>query len=148
MRCNERISRRRAFTLVEIMIVVVILGVLAAMVVPQFLSASALSRENAMGMDLQRIRTQLQIYKVQHGDTWPALSTFTEQLTQASNPRGDTATPGTAGYGLGPYIREVPANPKVGTRDVGVGGVGTSAWFYDETTGDFRANDSIESRAF
>ena len=139
---------RLAFTLVEVLIVVVILGVLAAIVVPQFHNASAVSRESALGMDLQRIRTQLQIYKVQHGDTWPALATFADQLTQASNSQGETAPPGTPGYGLGPYVRELPANPNTGTANVSATGVGTSAWYYDEATGDFRANDSAETRAF
>lgn len=141
-------SGARGFTLVEILIVVVILGVLAAIVVPQFLSAAATARNNSLQMDLNRVRTQLEIYKVHHRDAWPSLAALVDQLTQSSNAQGATAAPGTSGYPLGPYVREFPVNPRTGTADVAAGAVGSSAWYYNENTGDFRANDSAESRAF
>lgn len=138
---------RHGFTLVEILIVVVILGILAAIVIPQFTSATEESRNNSLRMNLHRIRTQLQIYKQQH-NAWPALTTFAEQLTMASNTAGVTAAPGTDGYEFGPYVTEIPANPRNGLNTVADTEVGTSGWYYDETTGEFLANDSAESREF
>ena len=135
------------FTLVEILIVVVILGILAAIVVPQFTSAAAESRENSIKMDVHRIRVQLEIYKAHHSDQLPSLANFEAQMTMSSDAQGDTAELGTDGYPFGPYIREVPRNPNTSTNTVGDGEIGTSAWYYNEVTGEFRANDSEESAA-
>ncbi len=56
------------FTLVEILIVVVILGILAAIVIPQFTDASTQAKESALASDLQMMRSQLELYKIQHND--------------------------------------------------------------------------------
>jgi general secretion pathway protein G len=139
---------RRAFTLVEILIVVIILGILAALVIPQFTSAAATSRENSIKMDLHRIRVQIEIYIQQHDGKPPTLANFTQQLTMATNEQGQTAAVGTPGYRFGPYIQSVPLNPSTNTRTVSDGPVGSSAWYYNEETGEFRANDSEASRLY
>ena len=146
--CHHRPKAQQAFTLVEILIVVVILGILAAVVIPQFSSAADTSRENTVRMDLHRIRIQIEIYRQQHNATPPTLENFVQQMTLASNEDGETAAVGTAGYRFGPYIQAVPLNPHTNTRTIGAGEPGTSAWYYDETTGNFHANDSQASRAF
>jgi len=137
-----------AFTLVEILVVVVILGILAVIVVPQFTSAASETRENSLKMNLFRIRQQLEIYKQQHNGDWPSLDNFSDQLTQASNAAGETASPGTAGYRFGPYLRDVPPNPYTETNTVGNGSAGSSAWYYNENTGEFLANNSAEHRKY
>src|SRR5690606_32454749 len=103
-------NRTAGFTLVEVLIVVVILGILAALVVPQFTSAGEQSRENSVKMDLFRVRQQIEIYKQQHGEV-PSLEFFTEQMTMATNMVGEPAPAGTEGYHLGPYLRDIPRNP-------------------------------------
>lgn len=142
----HRKSQDGGFTLVEILIVVVILGVLASIVIPQFTSATDSSRESTLKMDLHRIRTQLVLYQQQHNGEYPTVSDFETQMTQASNTAGDTAAAGTAGYPHGPYIQQMPLNPWTTTRDVGGGAVGTSAWYFNSSTGDFRANNSAQAR--
>ncbi len=133
---------RKGFTLVEVMIVVIILGILAAIVVPQFSDASTDAKLTSLKTNLQTIRGQLQLYKLQHNDTWPALATFSDQMTLASKADGTTAALGTAGYTLGPYLQAVPQNPYTSTSDVTAGAVAsTKAWYYNESTGVFRANN-------
>ncbi|MFN4243024.1 MAG: type II secretion system protein [Tepidisphaerales bacterium] len=64
--CPSR-GRRRAFTLVEILIVVIILGILAAIVVPQFASASTDSRNSVVARNLQSLAEQFLLYEARHG---------------------------------------------------------------------------------
>ena len=143
-------ARRRSagFSLIEIIIVVAILGILAALVVPQFSSAADTSRENSTKVTIYRIRQQLELYKAQHAGQWPTLADFHDQMTRASNETGDTAALGAAGYDLGPYLHAVPKNPYTDTRTVGDGPPGTSAWYYDQATGEFRANHAADARAW
>src|SRR5205823_8220667 len=68
-----RRARTSGFTLVEILIVVIILGILAAIVIPQFTNASQDARKSSLVSQLQTIRSQVELYKLQHGDTLPAL---------------------------------------------------------------------------
>ena len=65
--------KRSAFTLVELLIVVVILGILAAVVVPQFSDASTDARVSSLTTNLQTIRGQLELYKLQHNGNYPTL---------------------------------------------------------------------------
>lgn len=66
--------RRTAFTLVEILIVVVILGVLSAIVVPQFASATSSAQEVATLEHLGRLRRALAVYYVRNNGTFPAVT--------------------------------------------------------------------------
>lgn len=133
---------KKAFTLVEVLIVVIILGILAAIVVPQFSDASSDAKLSALKTNLQTIRSQIQVYKIQHNDVYPTAAAFANQMTLASKADGTTAAVGTAGFDLGPYLQSIPANPYTNTSTIGTGAVGSSAWYYDETTGTFRANNA------
>src|SRR5712671_3629272 len=64
-------SRKSGFTLVEILIVVIILGILAAIVIPQFTNASQDARESSLLSQLQTLRSQIELYKLQHKDKLP-----------------------------------------------------------------------------
>lgn len=129
----------RAFTLVEVLIVVIILGILAAVVVPQFSDASSDAKLSALQTNLQSIRSQLQLYKIQHNDTWPTLASFTAQMTAG------TKADGTAGTVYGPYLLSIPNNPFTDTNTVTKGANDSSAWYYDDSTGEFRANDTAHT---
>ena len=82
-------TRKSGFTLVEILIVVIILGILAAIVIPQFTNASQDARESALLSQLQTLRSQIELYKLQHMDKLPDLVTNWNPLTTVTN--GDTA---------------------------------------------------------
>ncbi|MGE3107918.1 MAG: type II secretion system protein [Phycisphaerales bacterium] len=64
----------RAFTLVEILIVVVILGMLAAIVVPQMSSAVQDSAATTTYSELQKIRRHILIYKARHANQLPSVN--------------------------------------------------------------------------
>ena len=100
----------RAFTLVEILIVVIILGILAAIVLPKFANASDDARRGVLGSTLHALRSQIELYMLQHGDQRPALATSDwTPLTQQSTYLGQTC---------GPYIPNVPRNPLNGFSDI------------------------------
>jgi general secretion pathway protein G len=66
--------RLRAFTLVEILIVVVILGILGSIVVPQFASATTQAKEVATLEHLGRLRRALAIYYVRNNAMYPGIT--------------------------------------------------------------------------
>src|SRR5512137_530721 len=97
---------KRGFTLVEILIVVVILGILAAIVIPQFTQASTEAKQNSLASDLQTLRSQIELYKVQHNDTAPLAATFANQMVYTSDIDGNVNGTSKARSGLfqyGPY---------------------------------------------
>ena len=134
-------AKRYGLTLIEIMIVVTIIGILAAVTIPVFSTASDDSKLGNLKTNLQTIRAQIELYKMQHNETYPtSATTFVNQMTLASKSDGTTAAIGTAGFNLGPYLQSIPNNPYTDTNTVGTGGVGSSAWYYNGSTGQFRAN--------
>ena len=147
----------RAFTLVEILLVVMIIGVLAAIVLPEFSNATDVSKASMMADNLRILRTQVEVFKSQHYDVPPGYpdcdrgntatdAAFIAQMTMASTESGDLAAEGTAGYPYGPYLREVPANPFNGKTSIEVVAVMPAAadeshgWVYCPTTMEFRSD--------
>lgn len=65
-----RTQVKRGFTLIEILIVVVILGILAAIVIPQFTSASEEAKGSSVQSQLQTVRSQIELFNMKEG-TYP-----------------------------------------------------------------------------
>ena len=142
---------RKAFTLVEILIVVIILGILAAIVIPQFSEASDDARLSSMVSDLQTVRCQLELYRVEHGIYPDGVDStaWVAQLTGKTMKDG-TAWDNTVGTDYGPYMQIFPTNPFNDLSDVAFGGAAgdnSTGWRFDSTTGKFAANDSPEHAA-
>jgi general secretion pathway protein G len=121
---------RSGFTLVEILIVVVILGILAAIVIPQFTQASTEARESSLVSNLQTIRSQIELYKIQHNDLPPTdAASFETQMIGFTY--ADRTTALAAGVGVfGPYLQKVPVNPFTPANSNVTGVVGTDSWGY------------------
>jgi type II secretion system protein G len=64
---NNARRKQRGFTLIEILIVVVILGILAAIVIPQFTNASQDAQVSAVKSQLQTIRSQIELFRIKNG---------------------------------------------------------------------------------
>ncbi|HVP11573.1 MAG TPA: type II secretion system protein [Phycisphaerae bacterium] len=131
--------RRSGFTLVELLIVVIILGILAAVVIPQFTDASTDTRSSSLAQNLQTIRQQIEVYRLQHAGSYPTVANFANQMTMTTDAAGST-TAGTRPFG--PYMMSIPNNPFSNANDVSstVSSDGTKGWFYDGA-GIFKAND-------
>lgn len=115
-------KRARAFTLVEVLIVVVLLGILAAIVIPAFSGATTPAKDSALASDLSLLRRFILIYKSQHlevapgypnGNTTaePTHAAFRDQAMLSSKATGETAAVGTADFPYGPYLSRIPVNP-------------------------------------
>jgi general secretion pathway protein G len=127
MNRQNRTQPRKGFTLIEILIVVIILGILAAIVIPQFTNASKEAKQSALVTMVQSMRSQIALFKLQHNDMLPGASplkdtggmfaeaTFWDQLTLFSKLDGTTAVAkNTAtGFVYGPYMQSIPVNPLV-----------------------------------
>lgn len=100
---------KSGFTLVEILIVVVILGILAAIVIPQFTDASEDAKEASLLSNLQTMRGQIELYKAQHSGALPGAGTA--NVTTALTSRTDVDGTADADGDYGPYMQKIPANP-------------------------------------
>ena len=140
-----RSTSTNAFTLVEILIVVIILGILAAIVIPQFTNASQDARKNSLTSQLQTIRSQLELYKLQHLDQLPtdlaaggtggngSANGCWTLMCEKTNADHTTTSPGNGlSCPFGPYLQAAPVNSLnsssevdvvSGTTDYGSGGV-------------------------
>jgi general secretion pathway protein G len=112
---------------------------LAAIVIPQFTNASQDARKNSLTSQLQTIRSQVELYKLQHADTLPDLvTTGWTLLTNKTNSTGTVTSVGS----FGPYLQQTPVNSlNQGTNAVqGTGAAisgnnATTGWVYDYGSG-------------
>ncbi|MCK4623790.1 MAG: prepilin-type N-terminal cleavage/methylation domain-containing protein [Phycisphaerae bacterium] len=136
-------GRTTGFTLVEILIVVIILGILAAIVIPQFTEASNDARNSALKSDLQTFRSQIELYKIQHLDALPGAggATFIQAMTGQTELDGDVWV---AGDAYGPYLQKIPTNQFNNLNTVNIDGtVGddNAGWDFNSTSGQINADD-------
>lgn len=157
--------RRSAFSLVELVMVVTIIGIVSGIAVPRMADASSRASANALQATLANVRKAIDVYYAEHGlfpgydpASRAAVSDrFTDQLVMYSDEQGRT----TANYGypyiFGPYLRApFPKNPtndlatvhmKTNPGDVDPAD-GTVGWVAVLSTGDFQisAKDSDLTR--
>jgi prepilin-type N-terminal cleavage/methylation domain-containing protein len=134
---------RRAFTLVEILIVVIIMGVIATIIIGLFNNTTSDAALGALKDNLRGVRSALQIYVAQHG-TYPDGTSFEAQMTQYTDASGNISPTATPTHKFGPYILRLPPLPVGANRGkttvTSTGYADGYGWQYDATSGDFRAN--------
>ncbi len=102
---RPRRARMRAFTLIEVMVVVAILGILAAVIVPQLMDRPDAARVAAAKQDIATIMQALKLYRLDN-QTYPS----TDQGLQALVVRPTTA-PLPPNWKSGGYLERLPQDP-------------------------------------
>ena len=151
---REKFFQNKGFTLIELLMVVIILGILAAVAIPQFSSSTNDAKMSALKSNLSSIRGAIELYSVQHSDEYPDAN-IVVQMTLYSDADGATSTTKAGAFQFGPYIKNgFPDNPfvtaspdavvvdkstaTIGTKQADPNAVG--GWIYVVTTGEFIAN--------
>jgi prepilin-type N-terminal cleavage/methylation domain-containing protein len=133
----------RAFAFVELIIVVAIIGILAAIAMPSFQSHAMEARESAGKDNLRILRNTVQLYAAQHGDVPPGYmnddSTGTPSFLRVWQQLVKD----------GKYLPSLPYNPFNELNDITVLGnsdafpaeaPGDTGWIYKPVTREFRLN--------
>jgi general secretion pathway protein G len=118
-----------------------LLGLLASIVVPQFSDANGDAKMANLKKNLQQVRAQLELYRLQHNNAYP--TNITTQLTSKTD---DTGTIDPAGA-CGPYMRFFPDNRFIDdpAKTDATGGAAGDGWSYTAATGIFLANSTGHS---
>ena len=163
----ERLPVVRGFSLVELIIVIIVLGILAALAIPYFSEATQEAMESALKTNLAAVRAAIDRYARDHGDKLPGVKSdsgggqtdattapvaLVRQLTLYTKGSGQVATTKGNPFSYGPYLSHFPENPlaKVTdkasvavTEDAGTltaDASPTTAWKYSKETGKIIAN--------
>ncbi|RME37559.1 MAG: type II secretion system protein GspG, partial [Deltaproteobacteria bacterium] len=105
MRIQKCLSDQRGFTLIEILVVVLILGILAGIVVPRLLDKPEEARRTKAAVQIRGLEEALSIFKLDNGfypDTEQGLSALVEKPTTGRIP---------ARWREGGYIKKIPKDP-------------------------------------
>lgn len=132
-------NKKSAFTLVELVVVILILGILAGVAAPKFLSTSQTATDNGIKQTLAILRDAIELYTADNGGSLPPCANATTSLQDA----------------LKPYIRgKFPVSP-VGSKDQDVEATtttpvvatasATEGWKYNTDTGEIICNSDALS---
>ena len=173
---KDQIGRKyqqSGFTLIEMLIVIIILGILAMIIIPQITVSTDDAKVSTLKTNLTGVRSAIEVYSAQHNMTYPGVKTdgtnaagtadaFIAQLTQFTDIDGKISGTKTVTHIYGPYIKGavLPANPYVtdaalnnkvtvaATADVTTVRTvlaGGNGWAYWPAVGIFYANDAGSS---
>ncbi len=126
-------QERKAFTLIELVVVVMIIGILVAIAAPKMLNITGDATDNSARMSLEVVRDAIETHASQNSGTYP---------------QGDSDAVKTA---LKPYLRGTFPTCLVGNQDADIvvktgntplASDGTTGWMYNDTTGEFIINDA------
>jgi prepilin-type N-terminal cleavage/methylation domain-containing protein len=132
----------RAFSIAELLIVVAVLGILAAMVLPELKGHTTEAKAAAAANNLHLLRAAIELYAAQHNAVAPGYFNgvvtpwiFSVQITGHTSRDGNAAgQPGPA-FPYGPYLEEIPTNSFNHKNSVNVLSDGQD--FPDEADGGF-----------
>ena len=160
---------QKGFTLIEMIIVVIIMGILAAVIIPQIAVTTGDAQLSTLQTDLSSMRNAVEIYGAQHNSTYPgarditggvpaddaaSATAFVQQLTRYTNANGVVSDDvDRTNFPFGPYIKggALPENPYNSLATVHVDRTetditvkasdGTTGWKFYMLTGVLMADD-------
>jgi prepilin-type N-terminal cleavage/methylation domain-containing protein len=165
---NSDLQKQAGFTLIEMLIVIVILGIMAMIIIPQISVSSEDATLRTLQTNLKILRKVVELYNQQHDKTFPgshyidgvptkkdkeAEEAFVKQLTKYTAIDGAVSDTKDITYKFGPYIRGgvLPTNPYSGENDIICDAKedditiresdGKSGWIFYPITGVLMAND-------
>lgn len=165
---QKKLRDQAGFTLIEMLIVVIILGILAMLIIPQVSVSTDDARLNTLSSNLGSMRNAIELYYHQHNETYPgrndnagtatvdaavAATAMLEQLTQYTDINGDVAVARDVTHIYGPYLKSntLPMNPYNNDNtvvcDTAINDItdrtsgGTNGWRFYTLTGVLMAND-------
>ncbi len=132
---------KEAFTLIEMLIVILIVGIIALIAMPGIHIGTEEAKENTLRQNLRRARNAIELYYVQHNNTYPGASAlsrdggsiiqraispqeahraFIMQMTLYTTADGAASRERKGDYRFGPYVvpGSQPVNPFTGTSDI------------------------------
>jgi len=163
------LENRSAFTLLELLIVLIILGIFAMIAIPQITDSTKDAELNTLATNLRIMQSNIELYHYQHNSTYPGHKTtdgsstdnvdaseaakgFVDQLSLYTSANGETKNTRDTIFIYGPYLKSgMPVNPyndksdvvcDITTADPNVrASDGKSGWKFYTKTGVFIAND-------
>lgn len=153
-------SGRSGFTLIEMLIVIVILGILAMVIIPQITTSTDDAKLSTLRTNLSAMRNAVEIYYAQHNSVYPGVAgaaAFVEQMTQYTDAAGNVSPEKTAVFKFGPYIKggALAKNPFNEKNDIVVDSTetditvktagGNTGWKFYALTGVLIANDGAHT---
>jgi general secretion pathway protein G len=127
--------KHKGFTLIELVVVVMILGILAAVAAPKLLGTSSSAADNGLKETLGVVRDAIERYTAEHGGALPGNTVATEAGLKQD---------------LLPYLRVFPKSPlnnlstiKIATSAGSTPAGGAEAWQYNNKDGTFICNSAL-----
>jgi general secretion pathway protein G len=126
------------FTLLEMMLVVVIIALIAAIAIPKFSRGAAGANDSAVAANLAVLRNAIDMFQAEHNGTYPTVATFVAQMTTFTDSTGAAQATKDATHIYGPYLRTIPALPvgaAKGNTTVAAAAATGVGWVYTAATG-------------
>ncbi len=127
-------AKRSAFSLVELVVVVLIIGILAAVAAPKMFDTAGDARDSATRASLGILRDAVELHRAQNG-TYPTAANITTAIRPfIKGPFPRVQTTRVPGPNQNALVVGSTADP------LAVVASSTNGWVYNETTGDIAVN--------